>query len=110
MALDKGIWGPEPKVTNIKGTNLNCLITGTPPIICLLRIHPKVPKGNLICPQLSTRCVFPSTDNLLHRKDVIATASITTITSTATYVYCFSGILTTVPIKTAMLKLLFLLL
>ena len=27
MALKKGIWDPEPRVTNIKGTKLNSLIS-----------------------------------------------------------------------------------
>ena len=30
MVLNKGFWGPKPRITNIKGTNLKSLILGNP--------------------------------------------------------------------------------
>ena len=30
MALNEGIWGPKPKVTNMKGTNLKSWILANP--------------------------------------------------------------------------------
>ena len=44
-ALHKGIWGPKPRVTNIKGTKLKSLIIQAPYLCRLFRcLRGKMPK------------------------------------------------------------------